>query len=108
MDLLPVRVELSPAHALKRSRSKNCLRPASLGQLSQHPCADPPSPPCPEAGKNFAAHIRKLVAQGFKPKDAVEIFLQEVMLEHRNEPKVLEQARTAGDDFLRRVRNGLL
>ncbi len=76
MDLLPVRVEISPAHALKRSPSK--------------------------------MHIRKLVAQGFKPKDAVEIFLQEVMLEHRNEPKVLEQARTAGDDFLRRVRNGLL
>jgi uncharacterized protein YoaH (UPF0181 family) len=58
--------------------------------------------------ENYSGLIRKLVAQGFKPKDAVEIFLQEVTLEHRNEPKILERARSAGEDFLRRVREGLV
>jgi uncharacterized protein YoaH (UPF0181 family) len=57
---------------------------------------------------SFTDRIRKLVSQGFKPKDAVEILLQEVELEHHNEPKVLEQARRDGEDFLRRIRIGLL
>jgi uncharacterized protein YoaH (UPF0181 family) len=57
---------------------------------------------------SFTERIRKLVAQGFKPKDAVEILLQEVELEHQNEPKVLEQARQDGEDFLRRIRVGLM
>lgn len=57
---------------------------------------------------SFTERIRKLVSQGFKPKDAVEILLQEVELEHHKEPKVLEQARTEGQDFLRRLREGLL
>ena len=54
------------------------------------------------------ARIRKLVTQGFKPKDAVELFLQEVALEYRNQPKVLAQAKTDAEDFLRRVRAGLI
>jgi hypothetical protein len=108
MDLLSVPVELSPAYAVKRSRSKNAYDRLASAKFREHACPDHLARLAPEAGKNFAAHIRKLVAQGCKPKDAVEIFLQEVMLEHRNEPKVLEQARTAGDDFLRRVRTGLL
>ena len=57
---------------------------------------------------SFTARIRKLVSQGFKPKDAVELFLQEVELEYRDQPKVLIQARAAGEDFLRRVRTGLI
>jgi cytochrome P450 len=52
--------------------------------------------------------IRKLVQQGFKPKDAVDLFLQEVALEYRNQPKTMEQAKMAGEDFLRRVKAGLI
>jgi len=58
--------------------------------------------------ESFTERIRKLVAQGFKPKNAVEILLQEVMLEHGNQPKVLEQARADAEDFLRHVREGLI
>src|ERR1700757_2041424 len=36
---------------------------------------------------SFTARIRKLVAQGFKPKDAVELFEQEISLEYRNDAK---------------------
>jgi hypothetical protein len=57
---------------------------------------------------SFTPRIRKLVHQGFKPKDAVELFLQEVALEYRNDPKVLAQAKADAEDFLRRVRAGLI
>lgn len=57
---------------------------------------------------SFTAKIRKLIAQGFKPKDAVELMLQEVALEYRNEPATLAQAQAEGDDFLRRLRAGLI
>ena len=41
-------------------------------------------------------------------KDAVELFLQEIALEYRNQPKVQAQAKTDAEDFLRRVRAGLI
>ena len=56
----------------------------------------------------FSAKIRKLISQGFKPKDAVELMLQEVALEFRGQPKILEQAKTEGEDFLRRLRAGVI
>lgn len=61
-----------------------------------------------EDDESFTARIRKLVSQGFKPKDAVELFLQEAALEFRNEPKTLVRAKAEGEDFLRRVRAGLI
>ncbi|HZP61899.1 MAG TPA: hypothetical protein VFB28_00680 [Terriglobales bacterium] len=57
---------------------------------------------------SFTERIRKLVSQGFKPKDAVDILLQEVELENQNEHAVLDQARREGQDFLRRIREGLM
>jgi uncharacterized protein YoaH (UPF0181 family) len=56
----------------------------------------------------FTERMRKLVAQGLKPKDAVDIVLQEVDLESRGNPKIMERARTDAQDFLRRVREGLI
>ncbi len=58
--------------------------------------------------ESFTARIRKLISQGFKPKDAVELFLQEVALEYRGDPKTLARAKAEGEDFLRRVKAGLL
>lgn len=57
---------------------------------------------------SFTPRIRKLVTQGFKPKDAVELFLQEIALEYRNQPKIQAQAKMDAEDFLRRVRAGLI
>lgn len=57
---------------------------------------------------SFTARIKKMVTQGFKPKDAVELFLQEAALEFRGQPKVLAQAKTEADDFLRRLKAGLI
>lgn len=61
-----------------------------------------------EDDESYTARIRKLVSQGFKPKDAVELFLQEISLEHRNDPKIMARAKSEGEDFLRRVKAGLL
>ena len=61
-----------------------------------------------EDGDGFTGRIRKLVKQGFKPKDAVELFLQEVALEYRNDPKTLARAKAEGEDFLRRMKAGLI
>jgi hypothetical protein len=61
-----------------------------------------------EDEESFTARIRKLISQGFKPKDAVELFLQEAALEYRSDPKTLARAKAEGEDFLRRMKAGLL
>jgi hypothetical protein len=78
------------------------------GKFRQHLCDDfRKSRVLPVAG-TFTTRLRQLVAQGFKPKDAVEVLLQEVELESRGDVQLLQQARSEGEDFLRRVRQGLL
>ena len=93
---------------LTTAEAKTAYDRLALGKFREHACADHPSRLASTDSQSFTARIRKLCAQGFKPKDAVELLLQEVALEYRNQPKVLEQARTEGEDFLRRVREGLI
>ena len=57
---------------------------------------------------SFTARIRKLVTKGFKPKDAADLMLQEVALEYRHDPKTLARAKSEAEDFLRRVKAGLI
>jgi len=78
------------------------------GKFRQHRCEDHATRLPLHEVKSYTARIRKLVEQGFKPKDAIEILLQEVALESRGDPKQLQQAKTDGEDFLRRMRSGLL
>jgi hypothetical protein len=80
----------------------------ATAKFRDHKCADHLSRLGAADTENFTSRIRKLVAQGFKPRDAAELFLQEVSLEYRNQPKVLAQAKTDAEDFLRRVRAGLI
>lgn len=93
---------------LTSAEAKTAFDRLALGKFREHACADHHSRLVPTDSRSFTARIRKLCAQGFKPKDAVELLLQEVALEYRNQPKVLEQARAEGEDFLRRVREGLI
>jgi hypothetical protein len=76
--------------------------------FEKHQCAQSPKELVFADGQTFAERARKLIMRGFKPKDAVELTLQEIMLEHRDEPKTIERARTDAEDFLRRVRQGLI
>jgi hypothetical protein len=93
---------------LKDAEAKSAYDRLALGKFREHACEAHASRLGAADSQSFTARMRKLVAQGFKPKDAVELILQEVTLEYRNQPKVVEQARGEGEDFLRRVREGLI
>lgn len=80
----------------------------ATGKFKEHKCADHLVRLTAADNDSFTPRLRKLVSQGFKPKDAVDLMLQEVALEYRNQPKVLEQAKADGEDFLRRVKAGLI
>ena len=56
----------------------------------------------------FVERARRLVKVGYKPKDAAALALDEVSLEHRNDPKVMSRARAEAEEFLRKVREGLI
>jgi hypothetical protein len=77
-------------------------------KFQEHDCIE--HGPRPDFGgeDTFAERARKLVMRGFKPKDAVEITLQEISLEHRNDSAKMEKARLDGEDFLRKVKSGLI
>jgi hypothetical protein len=89
--------------------AKTAFDRLAAAKFKDHKCSDHLSRQgSADDADSFTPRIRKLVTQGFKPKDAVELFLQEVALEYRNQPKVLAQAKTDAEDFLRRVRAGLI
>ena len=61
-----------------------------------------------DADPTFAQRARILIKRGYKPKDAVELILQETELEYRNDLRVMEKARTDAADFLLKVSKGLI
>jgi len=88
--------------------AKTAFDRLSTSKFRSHNCADN-AVRLPSFGvESFTTRIRKMVAHGYKPKDAVELFMQEVALEFRNQPKTLAQAKSEADDFLRRLRAGLI
>jgi hypothetical protein len=93
---------------LTDAEAKTAYDRLAAAKFKDHNCADQLSRLAPAGSDNFTARIRRLVSQGFKPKDAVELFLQEVALEYRNQPQALAQAKAEGEDFLRRLRAGLI
>jgi len=80
----------------------------ATGKFREHKCGEHLSRLGPADHDSFTARIRKLISQGFKPKDSVELMLQEVALEYRGQPKVIKQAKIEGEDFLRRLRAGVI
>jgi len=57
---------------------------------------------------SFAERARKLIIRGINAKDAVEITMQEIEFENRDDPVVTERAHRDAADFLRRVKGGLI
>jgi len=60
------------------------------------------------ASPDIADRARTMIRTGYKPKDAVELVLQETALEYRNDPSVMEKARVDAEDFLLKVSKGLI
>src|SRR5205809_2251510 len=77
-------------------------------KFQDHDCAEHGPRGAPAVRASFAERARSLVLHGFKPKDAADITLQEILLEHRNDPKMAAKARAEAEDFLRRIRDGLI
>lgn len=56
----------------------------------------------------FEERARTLVTRGYKPKDAVDIVLQDLALEYLSDSRRMEKARAAAEEFLRKVRKGII
>ncbi|HLV86974.1 MAG TPA: hypothetical protein VKV39_08370 [Candidatus Sulfotelmatobacter sp.] len=80
----------------------------AASKFREHHCEDHRSRLVVPADESFTERIRKLVSHGFKPKDAVELMVQQVSIEYPKNPKVQAQAKSEGEDFLRRLRAGLI
>jgi hypothetical protein len=93
---------------LTDTEAKNAYDRLAGAKFREHKCADHLTRLPSAASDSFTGRIKKMVAHGYKPKDAVELFLQEVQFEYRNQPKVLAQAQLEAEDFLRRLRAGLI
>jgi hypothetical protein len=94
---------------LNDPEAKTAYDRLAAAKFRDHKCADYLARfASPAHQDSFTARIKKMVAHGYKPKDAVELFLQEIQLEFRNQPKVLAQAQSEAEDFLRRLRAGLI
>jgi hypothetical protein len=61
-----------------------------------------------ELDTSFAERARTLIKRGYRPKVAVELVLQEKELEYLNDPASMEKARADAEDFLLRIRQGLI
>jgi hypothetical protein len=49
-----------------------------------------------------------LIKRGYRPKVAVDLVLHETEIEYRNNPRIMEKAHADAEDFLLRVRKGLI
>ena len=93
---------------LNDPEAKTAYDRLAAGKFRDHRCENFPSRFAPPNPNSSTVRIRKLIAQGFKPKDAVDLFLQEISLEYPDNPKMVAQAKTDAEDFLRRLRSGLI
>jgi len=92
---------------LNDPEAKTAYDRLAITKFREHKCEDHLRRLLP-VSDSFTSRIRKMISHGYKPKDAVELMLQEVQLECRSQPKVLAQAQSEADDFLRRLRAGLI
>ena len=88
--------------------AKSAYDRLAASQFRDHNCAAHGKAALVTDSESFAARARKLVARGFKPKDAVEITLQEMTFENRSDPAAAKKAREDAEDFLRHVKDGLI
>jgi hypothetical protein len=85
----------------------------AAAKFRDHKCEADPSVPTAkkeaQPGDNsFAERAQALIKRGYKPKVAVELALQEIDMEFGHKPKLMEKARADAEEFLQRVRKGLI
>jgi hypothetical protein len=99
-----------PVPTLLGEDAKDAYDRLATAKFREHTCEAKAIPALlkPNTGPTFADRARRLIKGGYKPKDAVEVVLQEIALEHRNETGVMEKAREDAEDFLQKIRRGLI
>ena len=98
--------ELPPL--LSDPEAKGAYDRLASGKFEKHDCKAHGPMTSPGEKSDFAERARKLILRGFKPKDAVGIALQEISFETRHDPKVVAKVQKDADEFLRRVKDGLI
>lgn len=98
--------EYSVPSLLSDPEAKSAYDRLARAKFDEHECAAHPKMAA-GAEDSFTTRARKLISRGYKPKDAVELVLEEIMLEYRNEPKKVEKARADAQEFLSDLRKGL-
>ena len=99
---------------LSGEEAKGAYDRLAAAKFRQHTCeaATSFSATKPEAKRDtnaaFEERARTLIKRGYKPKVAVELVLQEMEIEHGNDPKIMERTRADAEGFLQRVRRGLI
>ena len=61
-----------------------------------------------DADSAFAERAGMLIKRGYKPNVAVELVLHEMEMEHGGSPRIMEKAHADAENFLLRVRKGLI
>jgi hypothetical protein len=77
-------------------------------KFQEHVCSEHGQPAVLADSEGFGARARRLVTRGFKPKDAAQITLQEILFENRGDQRIAQKAQADAEDFLRRVKEGLI
>lgn len=93
---------------LSDAEARSAFDRLANSKFDSHDCSKHPKQMRLGDGQTFAERARKLITRGFKPKDAVELTMQEIEFEHRSEKKILEQARADAHQFLQKVKDGLI
>jgi hypothetical protein len=93
---------------LSDQEAKSAYDRLASSKFQEHNCANYGQPDLALDSESFAERARKLVTRGFKPKDAAQITLQEISFEKRNDPNAVRKAQGDAEDFLRRVKEGLI
>lgn len=93
---------------LSEAEAKSAFDRLALSKFRGHDCAEHAGRLEYSGSPSVTERIRKLVASGYKPKDAVDIVVQEVGLEFRDKPDVIDEAQSEAQEFLRRMREGIV
>ena len=86
--------------AAVKFREHKCEAPTNLSGTNKQATQN--------VGTTFVESARFLVKRGFTPKVAVDLVLHDLEIKHRNDPRLMEKARAEAEDFLLKVRKGLI
>jgi hypothetical protein len=99
---------------LSGAEAKGAYDRLAAVKFREHKCEvearfpDAQEQPKRDADTAFAERVRMLIKRGYTPKVAVEILLHEMEFEQGNDSRKMEKARAEAEDFLLRVRKGLI